>query len=129
MVASLLEESSELTFDQIWPKLCVSHYKGEETSSYIIERSLMRPRNIIKIFAHSKRFATNLSHSKIDETDFEKGVCAYSQDLLVELDCELTDVFPAAKDLLYQFIDAPSLMARQAIKTLICSAGIDEADS
>ncbi|GCB04431.1 hypothetical protein PSUB009319_20620 [Ralstonia sp. SET104] len=128
LVASLPEESSELTFDQIWPKLCVSHYKGEETSSYIIERSLMRPRNIIKIFAHSKGFAANLSHSKIDETDLEKGVRAYSQDLLVELDHELTDVFPAAKDLLYQFIDAPSLMARHALETLIRSAGIDEVD-
>ena len=82
----------------LWPQLCISHYRGEETSAYIIERSLMRPRNMLKIFLHAKGFASNLSHQRIEETDLEKGVRAYSQDLLVELDHELTDVFPVAKD-------------------------------
>lgn len=126
LAASLPGGSTELTFDQLWPRLCVSHYKGEETSSYIIERSLMRPRNIIKIFAHAKGFAANLTHAKIEETDLEKGVRAYSQDLLVELDHELTDVFPAAKDLLYQFIDAPARMSRAALESFIRGAGIED---
>lgn len=125
LAASLPSGSRELTFDQLWPRLCVSHYKGEETSSYIIERSLMRPRNIIKIFAHAKGFAANLAHAKIEETDLEKGVRAYSQDLLVELDHELTDVFPAAKDLLYQFIDAPARMSRAGLESFIRSAEIE----
>lgn len=126
LAASLPSGSSELTFDQLWPRLCVSHYKGEETSSYIIERSLMRPRNIIKIFAHAKGFAANLTHAKIEETDLEKGIRAYSQDLLVELDHELTDVFPAAKDLLYQFIDAPARMSRARLEAFIRGAEIED---
>lgn len=129
LVASSLGESRDLAFEQIWPKLCVSHYKGEETSSYIIDRSLMRPRNVIKIFAHAKGFAVNLAHSKIEESDLEKGVRAYSQDLLVELDHELTDVFPAARDLLYQFIDAPPTMSLDALETLIQEAGIDDSET
>jgi hypothetical protein len=128
LVASLPNESHDLEFSQIWPQLCISHYKGEETSSYIIERALMRPRNVIKIVAHSKGFAANLAHSKIDSLDLEKGVRAYSQDLLVELDHELSDVFPAARDLLYQFIDAPSQMSRQHLETLIRDAGIVDPD-
>lgn len=128
LVASLPEESHNLAFNQIWPQLCVSHYKGEETSSYIIERALMRPRNVIKIFAHSKGFAANLAHSKIDDADLEKGVRAYSQDLLVELDHELADVFPVARDLLYQFIDAPPQMSRQDLESLMREAGIEELD-
>jgi hypothetical protein len=59
----------------------------------------MRPRNILKIFNHWRGFATNFRHVKIDEEDIEKGLRAYSNDLLVELDHELTDVFPAARDL------------------------------
>ena len=86
LAAGLGQEAHELTFEQIWPKLCVSHYKGEETSSYIIERALMRPRNVIKIFSHARGFASNLNHPEITERDLEKGVLAYSQDLLVELD-------------------------------------------
>jgi len=55
---------------------------------------------MIKMFTHAKGFAANLAHPKIDDSDLVKGIRAYSQDLLVELDHELTDVFPAAKDLL-----------------------------
>jgi len=128
LVASMPVESRELTFNQLWPRLCVSHYRGEETSSYIIERSLMRPRNVIKIFAHAKGFAANLAHIKIEDSDLEKGVRAYSQDLLVELDHELTDVFPAAKDLLYQFIDAPACLDRSELEQLIKGAGIGDVE-
>jgi hypothetical protein len=52
----------------------------------------MRPRNFLKIFNHCRGFATNFRHVKIDEEDIEKGLRAYSNDLLVELDHELTDV-------------------------------------
>ena len=128
LVASLPDESQNLAFSHIWTQLCVSHYNGEETSSYIIDRSLMRPRNVIKIFAHSKGFAANLAHTKIDDGDLEKGVRAYSLDLLVELDHELSDVFPAGKDLLYQFIDAPPQMSRQHLQSLIQAAGIEDVE-
>jgi hypothetical protein len=128
LIFSSPAESSGLTFNQIWPNLCISHYKGEESSSYIIERSLMRPRNVIKMFAHAKGFAANLAHQKIEDTDLEKGIRAYSQDLLVELDHELTDVFPAAKDLLYHFIDASARLSSSELSALIGSAGIDIGD-
>lgn len=128
LVASLHQPPGEVSFAKIWPQLCVSHYHGEESSSYIIERSLMRPRNVIKIFAHSKGFAANLSHTRLEETDLEKGVKAYSQDLLVELDHELTDVFPAARDLLYYFIDSPPKLSRAELEERIQQAGIDRSE-
>jgi len=127
LVASLPSGSANLSFDEVWRQLCVSHYAptGEETSSYIIERSLMRPRNVIKIFAHARGFAANLAHARIEDADLEKGIRTYSQDLLIELDHELSDVFPAARELLYQFIDAPPQMSRQQLASLIESAGIE----
>ncbi len=130
LVASLPSESANLSFDEVWRQLCVSHYAptGEETSSYIIERSLMRPRNVIKIFAHARGFAANLAHAKIEDADLEKGIRTYSQDLLIELDHELSDVFPAARELLYHFIDAPPQMSRQQLASLIESAGIENVE-
>lgn len=128
LISGLPSDSAKLTFEQIWPQLCISHYKGEETSAYIIERSLMRPRNVIKMFSHAKGFAANLAHQKIQESDLEKGVRAYSQDLLVELDHELTDVFPDSRDLLYHFIDAEPRLTGSALAKLIASAGIAESD-
>ena len=69
LVSSMPQAQHAISFNQIWPKLCISHYKGEETSSYIIERSLMRPRNMLKIFAHARGFAVNLFHQRIEESD------------------------------------------------------------
>lgn len=128
LIAGLDDARPNLSFEQIWPRLCVSHYRGEETSSYIIERALMRPRNVIKMFSHAKGFAANLNHQKIEESDLEKGVLAYSQDLLIELDHELTDVFPGAKDLLYHFIDSTPVLSDTDLRKLICDAGIEAND-
>jgi hypothetical protein len=126
LVSGLDSKARNVDFDQIWRTFCVSHYRGEETSGYLIERSLMRPRNILKIFNHCRGFATNFRHVKIDEEDIEKGLRAYSNDLLVELDHELTDVFPLARDLLYHFLDANAVMSDGELSALIKSAGVEE---
>src|SRR5258705_8932567 len=117
--ASFDAQARDIPFEQRWPTFCVSHYHGEESADYLIERSLMRPRNVLKIFNHCRGFATNFRHAKIDEDDIERGLRAYSNDLLVELNHELTDVFPAARDLLYHFLDAAALMTTSELSTLM----------
>jgi hypothetical protein len=113
-------------FHTIWRELCASHYVGEETSTYLIDRSLMRPRNLLKIFNHCRGFATNLGRQKIAEQDIEKGLSAYSHDLLEELDRELADVYPEAKDLLYYFLDAPAVLTSPQLEAILTEAGIDK---
>ncbi|WP_029050291.1 P-loop ATPase, Sll1717 family [Cupriavidus sp. amp6] len=123
-LVNALELSPDKTgFDQAWRSLCVSHFNGEETSAYMIDRSLMRPRNLLKIFNHCRGFANNFGHAKIEDSDIEKGLRAYSQDLLMELDRELADVLPQAQDLVYRFIDAPATMSKQELITLLQDAG------
>jgi hypothetical protein len=117
-------------FHTVWRELCTSHYFGEETSMYLIDRSLMRPRNVLKIFNHCRGFATNFGRQTISDIDIEKGLAAYSHDLLEELDRELTDVYPAAKDLLYYFLDAPGVLTADRLRKILSEAGIsvDEHD-
>ena len=129
LVSGLDGKVKNLDFDQIWPTFCVSHFHGEETSAYLIDHSLMRPRNILKIFNHCRGFATNFRHLKIDEEDIEKGLRAYSNDLLVELDHELTDVFPAARDMLYHFLDATPVMSDAELNALISRSGVESANA
>lgn len=126
LVSGMEGIESDIEFDQVWRKICVSHYKGEDTSLYFIERSLMRPRNLLKIVAHTKGFANNFNHSKIEDTDIEKGIKSYSQDLLVELDHELADVFPTVPDLLYSFLDGPSELSRVDLNDVLRSGGVSE---
>ena len=125
LVSAFDAKARDFRFEQIWPTFCVSHYHGDESADYLIERSLMRPRNVLKIFNHCRGFATNFRHAKIDEEDIERGLRAYSNDLLVELDHELADVFPAARDLLYHFLDATALMTASELSSLIGRAGVD----
>src|ERR1700730_4123188 len=45
LVSVLADDDADSTFERLWPKVVTSQFSGEETSAYIIERSLMRPRN------------------------------------------------------------------------------------
>jgi hypothetical protein len=128
LVNGIPEKLDKFDFHTVWRELCVSHYNGEESSAYIIDRSLLRPRNVLKMFNHCRGFATNFGRQKISEADIEKGITAYSQDLLEELDRELTDVYPAAKDLLYYFLDAPEILTAQKLNAILNEGGIDEAE-
>jgi len=115
-------------FEKIWPKVCSPHYKGDESAMFLIERSLMRPRNVLKLFSYSRGFANNFSRSTIEEKDIEKGFYVYSQDLLVELDHELADVIPGAKGLLYYFLDAKQEMTLEDMQLLLERANVDVSD-
>jgi hypothetical protein len=52
----------------------------------------------------------------------------YSQDLLVELDHELSDIIPGAKDLLYYFLDAKDEISLADMRSLLVKANVDESD-
>ena len=128
LVSGLQEKDRKTDFFTIWRRLCNLHYGGEETSAYLIERSLMRPRNLLKIFNHCRGFATNFQREKITTDDITKGLLAYSQDLVEELDRELTDVFPAAQDLLYHFLDADAVLSALELGAILNAARIEPAD-
>ena len=66
-----------------------------------------------------------IARQRIEEGDIEKGLKAYSADLLEELDRELTDVFPETRDLLYHFLDAPAAMTRDQLTTVFDSAKLN----
>jgi hypothetical protein len=51
---------------------------------------------------------------------------SYSADLLDELDRELTDVFPEARDLLYHFLDAPAVLTNAQLGAILNGASIEQ---
>ncbi|MFC3625191.1 P-loop ATPase, Sll1717 family [Vogesella amnigena] len=107
------------TFQEIWGKICVSHIRGEESSQYLIDRSLMRPRFLINLIDQCKGFAINLGHRAITESDLEKGLEAFSTDLVTDIGYEIRDVNNKTEDLLYNFIGAnPHLSSLELNKLL-----------
>lgn len=106
-------------FDEAWSSICVSHIDGEETSQFMIERSLMRPRNFLKLFSAARGFAVNLQHEKIQAEDIRKRLRAYSNDILIDADQELTDIEPKAARLMYQFLEEASEFSGEDLRLLL----------
>ena len=114
------------TFDKIWTTICISHYQAQETSQYMIERSLMRPRNLLKLFNHCKASASNLGHGVISSDDIDKGLLSYSNDLLIEADQELANIEPKAADLIYYFIGEDYVFSLEDLEIIFSEHGIRE---
>nr|WP_319483704.1 hypothetical protein [uncultured Cohaesibacter sp.] len=126
LVNDLPSKHQDDNFMTIWKLICTSHVRGEESSQYVIERSLMRPRNVIKIFAHARGHASNFRRKQIGEEDFEKGMKNYSQDILIELGKEMNDVFPESKDVIYNFLGEKNILSKISLDKVLDKTEIDD---
>jgi hypothetical protein len=88
-------------------------------------RSLMRPRNLLKLFRSSLSYAINLGHTRIAPDDITRGLRTYAQDLVIEVDRELGDVFPQARKLVYEFSEENAEFSHDDLSTLVQCMGLD----
>jgi hypothetical protein len=115
--------SEKESFEQVWERFFVRLYRGEYSFDYLLDRCLMRPRNIIKLMFHARGYAINMRHDKILEDDLEKALSIYSNDVLEEADEELTDIEPSARGLIYRFIGEPARLDRDRLLAIISTHG------
>ena len=118
------EELGQLKFQEIWSRVAVTHIRGEETSQFLIDRSLMRPRNLLDLVSHCLGYAGNLGHDRVEADDILKGLKAYSNDLISDFDLEIRDVHPKAEQILYEFIGAKSLLSLDEVKALLAAGNV-----
>ncbi|MGK2958186.1 MAG: P-loop ATPase, Sll1717 family [Acidimicrobiales bacterium] len=98
----------DISFEAAWRSIAVPLQKGENAFHFLIDRSLMRPRNIIKEVMHCKAAAVNMGHEKIETSDIDKGMLDYSHDVLIEADRELSDIDTRLSGFLYTLIAEPA---------------------
>lgn len=122
------EIESEPAFEELWRKVVAPYVFSEESSQYLLDRCLMRPRCLIDLINHCKGYAVNLSHVKVQEDDIEKGLRAYSTTLLSEIGLEIEDVFPVYKDVLYAFISCEKLLTAQDVEDILLQYSVVQAD-
>lgn len=111
----------KISFREAWHNICEPLVDGEESSQYIIDRSLMRPRYLLDLINHCKSVAVNLGHEKILESDIKKGLDAYSHDILSDISLEIRDVLPEAENVLYVFIGVQIRIPEEDANKLILS--------
>jgi hypothetical protein len=117
--------NTDENFNLVWPRICISHYNGEESSQYLIDRCLMRPRFLLNLINQCKSFAINLNHEKISPEDIEKGLIAYSTDLLADIGYEINDIADNGNDILYAFIGCKNKLTKTEITEIILEFGSD----
>lgn len=106
-------------FDELWPQVCASHFQGEESSQYMIERSVMRPRALLDFIRFCRAHAVNMRHPKIEAEDIAHGEENYSAEMLNNLGFEIQDVMPKAKDVLYEFVEEGSVLSQDRVEDLL----------
>lgn len=111
-------------FQTAWNGICASHIGGEDSSEYLIERSLMRPRNFLTLVNHCKSNAVNFGNSKITVKDIQQACSIYSADIGNEIGLEIRDVFPEAEDILYYFIGKPSVLTIKQIRECLSESPV-----
>lgn len=127
IVANGLDD--DIDFQSAWLKIFESHYLGEESSQFLIDRSLMRPRFLLNLINHCKSFAINLNHEVIASSDIEKGLGAYSADLLKDIGYELRDISKESDGVLYAFIGCSPELSETGVVELLTDYGLSESEA
>ena len=114
------------SFSELWGSICVSHVDGEESSQYLIDRCLMRPRFLIDLVNHCRGNALTLGRDRMDQDDVRAGVILLSRDLVSELSHEIRDVHPASEDVIYAFTGCERDLSQEDITLALMEAKVSE---
>lgn len=114
------------SFDQIWSEICTPYYQGRKSLDFMVEHSLMRPRNLLKLFNYCRGAAVNRELNRIGEEEITKGFSSYSDDVLVDVSNEVRDLCPEAKDILYAFIGEKAKYKRTELIKILTGQGISK---
>jgi hypothetical protein len=130
MVRRRVAQSTGLdeSFSELWRLFFASHVLGEESFSYIIGRTLMRPREILRFLRDCINVAVNRGHDQVTEDDICQAEGSYSDDALVDLSLELKDLRVEFGNAPYAFIGCWVQFSSGEARNLLLEAGTDEED-
>jgi hypothetical protein len=111
-------------FHTLWRAIFDSHVKGEESFSYILNRTLMRPREVLRFCRTCLDVALSRGRDKVTESDIRQAERQCSEDSLVDLSFELKDVVESFKELPYAFHGATVPLTSVEVERKILDAGV-----
>jgi hypothetical protein len=123
-----LSTGLDAKFEELWLFFFTSHVRGQESFSYILDRTLSRPRELLRFIRDSIDVAVNRGHETVQEQDILHAEASYSDDALVDLTLELKDVSPHFSNVPYAFIDSAATLPVGQVEELIASAGVQAED-
>ena len=125
---ALNTEMEEMNFEELWQIFFDSHIHGEETFSYILNHTLMRPRDVLRFLRECIDVAVNRGHGKVTEADILQAERAFSDDAFQELIFELGDLGSYFPNIPYTFIGSQVYLSRIQLHSTLASIEVPDED-
>lgn len=116
------------SFETLWPVFFETHVKGEESFAYILGKTLMRPRDVLRLVRECIDVAINRGHERVTEADIQQAEKEYSEDAFVDITLELKDVNTMYADVPYAFIDTSEILSKREIEKKLAEARVSPSD-
>jgi hypothetical protein len=128
IIAERIRATSELSgsFDGLWAHISERFVGTQDSFRYMVDRTLMRPRDLLGFVHEAIGVAINRRHEQVTEDDIRKAEEVYSEDLLLSTAFELRDIHDDMLDLLYAFNLAPARMTSQQVSGILDRHGVGE---
>ena len=130
IIGRRIAQSTRLStsFEQIWGTFFTPHVKSEDSFQFILNRTLMRPREVLRFVRESISTAINRKHEKVTEQDILDAERSYSADALVDIGLEMKDVKPGYDIVPYAFIGARIILSRTEVEQKLREATIADGE-
>jgi hypothetical protein len=130
IVLRRITASTELDgeFEQVWPRIAPALIGIEDGFTYLVERTLGRPRDLLMFIQAASQVAADRGHEKIMADDIKQAELGYSEDMLLNLSFEIDDTWPQYSEVVYAFHGAGHVLPKSEVEDRLREAGIPDAD-
>lgn len=115
-------EAGGLTFDKDWNSIFTNSCRGIDSFSYLVDRTMMRPRDLLNFCKLSIDTAIGRGHTSVQEEDIIFAEQKFSATMLGNLAEEVRDVYGDLQNYLLEFLGEPLPISEDRINELINSA-------
>lgn len=111
-------------FEAVWRAFFDSHVGSQESFNYMIERTLMRPRDFLLFVQRAIDVALNRGHTTVAADDIRQAEASYSQDMLLMLTFEIQDTAPDLQDIVFEFQGATTRLSQKEVLAVLERRGL-----
>lgn len=112
------------SFEQVWTTMFDANVGTRDSFDYVLERTLMRPRDFLTFVHRAIEVAMNRGHERVSQSDLLQAEKWYSEDILQTTAFELKDVHSSVPDLLYVFLGCNVTLTKEETLALLRTSGL-----
>jgi len=109
-------------FDETWSDVFCEKVGDEDTVRYILDRTLLRPRDVLQFCTRCLEQAQNERHDYVQEDDILTAELSYSEDVILDLFREYHISHPDLIEVLWLFMGFPDEVEEARIAQLLQDA-------